>query len=100
MLSYQFNYLSTTTLHIIMNNLVVVLFPWILSLNVLLLRYLMLSLQFNYTPGNSHPNGTVKPNANINSKQTILKATDNYVIPTYWGLYHYLYILLHFYTND
>ena len=32
-----------------------------------------------HTPGNSHPNGTVKANVNINSKQTTLKATDNYV---------------------
>ena len=32
-----------------------------------------------FTPGNSHPNGTVEVNTTINSKQTTLKATDNYV---------------------
>ena len=31
------------------------------------------------TPGNSHPNGTVKPNAYTNCKQMVLKTTDNYV---------------------
>ena len=75
MLSYQFNYLSTSILHKIINNLVVVLlkssiywvfykdfnkvldfpvfligslFPWIWSMNILLLWYLMQSFQFNY----------------------------------------------------
>ena len=31
------------------------------------------------TPSNSHSNGTVKGNTNINSKQMTLKATNNYV---------------------
>ena len=41
--------------------------------------YLCQYCVLTHTPGNSHPNGTVKPNANINSKQTTLKATDNYI---------------------
>ena len=48
-----------------------------------------------YTPGNSHPNGTVKANANINSKQTTLKAMDNYV---YTYLLCFMSLLYVFYS--
>ena len=75
MLSFQFNYLSTTILHTIINNSVVILlnqanikhctgiltkslisqcyvigrfFPWMLVINISLVRYLMLSFQFYY----------------------------------------------------
>ena len=41
------------------------------------------------TPGNSHPNGTVKTNANINSKQTTWKATDIHGNTYLLCLYHY-----------
>ena len=47
------------------------------------------------TPGNSHPNGTVKANANINSKQTTLKTTDNYV---YTYLLCFMSLLYVFYS--
>ena len=52
--------------------------------------------KFSYTPGSSHPNGTVKVNANINSKQMTLKVTDNYLYLLIEVYIIILYILIDF----
>ena len=48
-----------------------------------------------HIPGNSHPNRTVKANAIINSKQTTLKDTDNYVYTYLLTFISLFYIALH-----
>ena len=50
------------------------------------------------TPGNSHPNGTVKANSNRNSKKTTLKATDNYVYTYLLCFMSLLYVFYSFYS--